>query len=207
MPESTTGAVFADAFAAEDDAILGAREASAQFGIEPVSPAVGAALAVAAAGRPAAAIVEIGTGVGVSGLWLLRGAPRAQLTTIDVDLDHHQVARGVFASAGHPKQVRFITGDARAVLPRMNDDSYDLVLVDADWESVSSQVEAALRIARVGGTVFVARALQGGKVANPARRDKATVVHRDLLKAVRDRSDVLAAVLPVGDGLLQLVRR
>ena len=207
MPDSTTGAVFADAFAAEDDAILSARDASAQFGIEPVSPAVGAALAVAAAARPAASIVEIGTGAGVSGLWLLRGAPAAQLTTIDVDLDHHQVARAVFAEAGHPKQVRFITGDARDVLPRMNDDSYDLVLVDADWESLPTYVDAALRLARVGGTVLVARALQGGKVANPARRDRATVTHRDLLKAVRDRSDLLAALLPVGDGLLQLVRR
>ncbi|HEY8319888.1 MAG TPA: class I SAM-dependent methyltransferase [Amnibacterium sp.] len=207
MPDSTTGAVFADAFAAEDEAILSARDASAQFGIEPVSPAVGAALAVAAAARPAASIVEIGTGAGVSGLWLLRGAPAAQLTTIDVDLDHHQVARSVFAEAGHPKQVRFITGDARDVLPRMNDDSYDLVLVDADWESLPGYVDAALRLARVGGTVLVARALQGGKVANPARRDRATVTHRDLLKAVRDRSDLLAALLPVGDGLLQLVRR
>ena len=207
MPDSTTGAVFADAFAAEDDALLSARDASAQFGIEPVSPAVGAALAVAAAARPAASIVEIGTGAGVSGLWLLRGAPAAQLTTIDVDLDHHQVARAVFAEAGHPKQVRFITGDARDVLPRMNDDSYDLVLVDADWESLPAYVDAALRLARVGGTVLVARALQGGKVANPARRDRATVTHRDLLKAVRDRSDLLAALLPVGDGLLQLVRR
>jgi predicted O-methyltransferase YrrM len=208
MPDSTTGAVFADAFAAEDEAILGAREASAQFGIEAVSPAVGAALAVAAAGRPAASMVEIGTGAGVSGLWLLRGAPGAQLTTIDVDLDHHQVARGVFAAAGHPsKQVRFITGDAREVLPRMNDDSYDLVLVDADWESLPDHVEAALRLARVGGTVLVARVLQSGKVANPARRDRVTVAYRELLKAVRDRSDVLAALLPVGDGLLQLVRR
>jgi predicted O-methyltransferase YrrM len=207
MPDSTSGAVFADAFAAEDDAILGARDASAQFGIDAVSPAVGAALAVAAAGRPAATIVEIGTGVGVSGLWLLRGSPRAQLTTIDVDLDHHQVARGVFAAAGHPKQVRFITGDAREVLPRMNDDSYDLVLVDADWEGLPAHVDAALRLARIGGVVLVARVLQGGKVANPAKRDRPTVAYRELLKAVRDRSDVLAAVLPVGDGLLQLVRR
>ena len=207
MPDSTTGAVFADAFAAEDDTLLGAREASAQFGIDPVSPAVGAALAVAAAGRPAASIVEIGTGVGVSGLWLLRGAPQAQLTTIDVDLDHHQVARNVFVAAGHPKQVRFITGDAREVLPRMNDDSYDLVLVDADWESLPTHVDAALRLARVGGIVLVARVLQGGKVANAAKRDRPTVVYRELLKAVRERSDVLAAVLPVGDGLLHLVRR
>ncbi len=208
MAESTNSAVFADAFAVEDDAILAAREATAQFGIDAVSPAVGAALAVAAAGRPASTIVEIGTGVGVSGLWLLRGSPTAQLTTIDVDLDHHQVARTLFADAGYPgKQLRFITGDADDVLPRMNDESYDLVFVDADWEALPSRLESALRLTRPGGSVLVARVLQGGKVANPARRDRATVAHRDLLKSVRGREDLLAAVLPAGDGLLHLVRR
>jgi predicted O-methyltransferase YrrM len=199
---------FADAFAVEDDVLRDARESSAQFGVEPVSPAAGAALAVAAAVRPATSIVEIGTGVGVSGLWLLRGAREAQLTTIDQDLDQHQVARGLFAAAGHPtKQVRFITGTAEDVLPRMNDDAYDLVLVDAGWEGVVEHTAAALRIAKPGGTVLVARVLQGGKVTNAAKRDRATVTYRDLLKSVREREDVLASLNPVGDGLLQLVRR
>jgi predicted O-methyltransferase YrrM len=199
---------FADAFAVEDDVLRDARESSAQFGVEPVSPAAGAALAVVAAVRPATSIVEIGTGVGVSGLWLLRGAREAQLTTIDQDLDQHQVARGLFAAAGHPtKQVRFITGTAEDVLPRMNDDAYDLVLVDAGWEGVVEHTAAALRIAKPGGTVLVARVLQGGKVTNAAKRDRATVTYRDLLKSVREREDVLASLNPVGDGLLQLVRR
>jgi predicted O-methyltransferase YrrM len=208
MPESNAGRAFADAFVVEDEAVLAAREASGQFGIRAVSPAVGSALAVTAAVRPARTIVEIGTGVGVSGLWLLRGAPQAQLTTIDVDLDHHQVARGLFAAAGfRSKQVRFITGDAAEVLPRMNEESYDLVLVDADWESVAEYTAAALRLAVPGGTVLVAHVLQDGKVANPVKRDRPTVVYRDLLRSLRDRDDVLAAVSPAGDGLLHLVRR
>lgn len=199
---------FADAFAVEDDVLHDARESSAQFGVEPVSPAAGAALAVAAAVRPATSIVEIGTGVGVSGLWLLRGAREAQLTTIDQDLDQHQVARGLFAAAGHPsKQVRFITGTAEDVLPRMNDEAYDLVLVDSGWEGVAEHTAAALRIAKPGGTVLVARVLQGGKVTNATKRDRATVAYRDLLRSIRERDDVLASLNPVGDGLLQLVRR
>jgi predicted O-methyltransferase YrrM len=208
MPESTAGWAFADVFAVEDEAILAARHASEQFGITAVSPGAGAALAVAAASRPVQSIVEIGTGVGVSGLWLLRGAPAAQLTTIDVDVDHHQVARPLFAAAGYPaKQVRLITGRAADVLPRMNEASYDLVFVDAGWESVAEHTESALGLVRPGGSVLVAHVLQGGKVANPVKRDQVTTTYRDLLKTLRAREDLLAGLNPVGDGLLHVVRR
>ncbi|MFD1720227.1 O-methyltransferase [Amnibacterium endophyticum] len=208
MPEAVTPEAFADAFVPDDDEIAAATEQSLELGVEPVSPATGMALALAAAARPAGSFVEIGTGAGVSGLWLLRGAPGAQLTTIDHDHDRHVAARARFQSAGHTgRTVRFITGRAADVLPRMNEDAYDLVLVDADSEPVAQYTETALRLVRPGGTVLVARVLQQGKVANPSRRDRRTTVYRDLLRGVREREDLLAGVSPVGDGLLQLVRR
>jgi predicted O-methyltransferase YrrM len=208
MAEIAAGWAFADAFVPEDEAIEAARDAAHQFGIEPVSPAMGAALALAAAGAPAKTMVEIGTGTGVSGLWLLKGAPEAQLTTIDHDLDHHQVARTIFQRAGHAvRRTRLITGRAADVLPRMNEQAYDLVFVDADWESVHEYVETALRLVRPGGCVLVAHVLQQGRVPNPVKRDRATVAYRDLLKDVREREDLLSGLSIVGDGLLQVVRR
>lgn len=208
MAEIAAGWAFADAFVAEDEAIEAARDAAHQFGIEPVSPAVGTALALAAAASPATAIVEIGTGTGVSGLWLLQGAPDAQLTTIDEDLDHHQVARSMFQRAGLPvKRTRLITGRAAEVLPRMNEGAYDLVFVDADWQGVQGYVETALRLIRPGGSVLVARVLQQGRVANPAKRDRATVAYRDLLRTVREDPALLSGLSIVGDGLLHLMPR
>lgn len=208
MAENVSPAAFADAFVPEDEAVEQAVEAALRLGCEPVSPATGMALALAAAGGAVSSIVEIGTGTGVSGLWLLKGAPGAQLTTIDHDLDRHQAARAAFAAAGHAgRSVRFITGRAADVLPRMNEGAYDLVLVDADAEPVADYVDTALTLVRPGGSVLVARVLQQGKVAIPARRDRRTVVYRDLLKSVRDRDDLLAGISPVGDGLLHLVRR
>ncbi|WP_375389606.1 O-methyltransferase [uncultured Amnibacterium sp.] len=208
MVEIAAGWAFADAFVPEDDAIEGAREAAHRFGIEPVSPAVGVALALAAGGREAPAIVEIGTGTGVSGLWLLKGAPDAQLTTIDQDLDHHQAARAAFQAAGHPaRRTRFITGRATEVLPRMNEQAYDLVFVDADWEHVQEYVDAALKLVRPGGSVLVAHVLQQGRVANPAKRDRVTVAYRGMLKSVRERESVLAGLSIVGDGLLHVLHR
>jgi predicted O-methyltransferase YrrM len=208
MVEIAPGQAFAEAFVTEPEPIAAAREAASGLGIEPVSPAVGMALALAAGARPAEAVVEIGTGTGVSGLWLLTGAPEAQLTTIDLDLDRHQVARSMFQAAGHPtRRTRLITGRAQEVLPRMNEGAYDLVLVDADWEHALDYFEAGLRLVRPGGSVLVPHVLQQGRVGNPAKRDRVTVAFRELLRAARERDGVLAGLSVVGDGLLQVQRR
>ncbi|WP_306233682.1 O-methyltransferase [Agrococcus beijingensis] len=201
-------AKYLDDLASEDEVLTAARDASLELGITPIAPAVGAQLAAVAAATQATAILEVGTGAGVSGLWLLRGAPGATLTSIDNELDHQQHARTAFAAAGIPvTRARLITGRARDVLPRMNEASYDIVLIDADPASVMEYVEHALALVRVGGSVLVAHALLGGKVADPAQRDDAVSDLRALLKALATSDAVQAAITPVGDGLLQIVRR
>jgi predicted O-methyltransferase YrrM len=198
---------FAEDFVVESPAILAARQHSLELGIDPVTPATGAQLAVLAAASSTHSILEVGTGAGVSGLWLLAGAPDAVLTSIDIELDHQQVARTAFASAGVPaNRIRLITGRAAEVLPRMNDGAYDLVFVDADEGSVLDYVEHALRIARRGGLVLVAHALWRGRVADPARRDDTAEDFRALLATIAESTAVISAVSTAGDGLLQLVK-
>ena len=163
---------FAEEYAIERADIGALRQTSAELGVDPVSPSVGAQLAVIASAVSASNIIEIGTGLGVSGLWLLSGAPNALLTTIDVELDYHTHARRAFNDAGMaPSRVRLIAGRAVDVLPRMNEGSYDLVFIDADPGSVIEYVEHSLRLARRGGTVLIAHALWRGRVADPAQRD------------------------------------
>jgi predicted O-methyltransferase YrrM len=198
---------FAEELVTESDAIGLARQHSLEAGVETVSPGVGAQLAVTTSLVKASNIIEIGTGLGVSGLWLLRGAPDATLTSIDVEVDHQQAAREVFALAGVPAaRVRMITGRAADVLPRMNENSYDVVLVDADPTGVIEYVEHALRLARTGGIVLVAHALSGGRVANPAARDQITSDLRTLLTEVSSSPAVISSLATAGDGLLQLVK-
>ena len=184
-----------------------ARANSQELGIDAVSPAVGAQLAVLAAAADAKAIVEIGTGAGVSGLWLFAGAPTATITSIDIELENQQVARASFIEAGIPaNRFRLITGRASDVLPRMNENSYDLVLVDADPESVIEYVEHGLRLVRRGGTVAVPHALWRDRVADPAQRDDTVTDFRTLLAELSKSSAVLLALSPAGDGLLQITK-
>lgn len=198
---------YTEEFVAERADIEVARQHSLELGIEPVTPSVGAQLAVLAAASRATNIIEIGTGVGVSGLWLLSGAPDAVLTSIDLEVDHQQVARRAFVEAGIPaNRLRLIAGRASEVLPRMNEASYDLVVIDADPGSVIEYVEHGLRLVRTGGIVVVIHALWRGRVADPAQRDETVAGFRLLLKEIATSDAVIASLTDAGDGLLQLVK-
>lgn len=205
MGEHDANHRFADEATPEPDHIARARAHALELGAAPISAVVGAQCALIAASSRAANVVEIGTGGGVSGLWLLHGAPRATLTTIDNEPEHLGAARQAFADARIPAaRARFITGRASEVLPRMNEASYDIVLIDADPEGVLEYVEHGLRLARIGGTVLVPRVLRGGAVADPVRRDAVTTAYRSLIQETLASSAVIGALSIVGESLLQL---
>jgi predicted O-methyltransferase YrrM len=207
MPE--TAREFAEAYVPEDRIIQVARSVADEVGLVAVRPGAGAALRLLAAAGGARAVVEIGTGTGVSGLWLLRGMrPEGILTTIDVEAEHQRMARRIFLEAGYqPSRTRLITGRALDVLPRLSDGAYDLIFIDGDPDEHAAGVVAALRLLRPGGVLAVSGAFAGGRIADPAARDAQTVARRQLVRALRDAEEWLPALLPVGDGLLAAVKR
>lgn len=201
---------YAEEFVPESDVVDAARRRGIELGAAtPVGTGAGAALRVLAAAVGARHVVEIGTGAGVSGLWLLAGMPEdGVLTTIDVSAEHQRSAREAYAAAGiAPQRTRVITGAATDVLPRMTDGAYDLVLVDADKDGYPTYAEHAIRLLRPGGVLAVDNMLWHDQVADPAARDATTTTLRDLGKWLRDHDDLVTALLPVGDGLLVAVRR
>jgi predicted O-methyltransferase YrrM len=200
---------FVEAYAAEDVVLRTARSLAAELGVAAITPGTGAVLRLLAAAGHAKAVVEIGTGTGVSGVWLLRGMrPDGVLTTIDVEAEHQRVARRIFLEAGFSaSRTRIIAGRALDVLPRLADAVYDLVFVDTEATETGPCVEAALRLLRPGGVLVVNGALAGGRVSDPAARDPNTVALREMVKGVRESEAWIPALLPAGDGLLCAVRR
>ncbi|MFF2369779.1 O-methyltransferase [Agromyces sp. NPDC058110] len=207
MSERDLNWKYVDESVVESEAVARARQQSVELGIDPVSPAVGAQLGVIAASARAESIIEVGTGVGVSGLCMLQAARGALLTSIDTENEYLQAARENFADAGvAAARVRLIAGRASEVLPRMNENSYDVVFIDADAGSVIEYVEHGLRLAKPTGSVLVARALWRGRVADPARRDDEATAFRALISELSASAAVATAVSPAGDGLLQIVK-
>ena len=97
MAEKDLSWKFAEEYVVEGELIAAARAHSLEHGVEPISPAQGAQLAVIAAATNAKSLIEIGTGFGVSGLWMFTGAPGATLTSIDLEVEFQQSAKRAFA--------------------------------------------------------------------------------------------------------------
>ncbi|HZY75904.1 MAG TPA: O-methyltransferase [Jatrophihabitantaceae bacterium] len=200
---------YAESFVAEDELITTARDRARELGCVPIGPAGGAVLRVLAAATGARAVVEVGTGAGISGLYLLGGmAADGVLTTVDVEGENQRAAREAFTEAGiAPARYRMINGPAAEVLPRLREDAYDLVFVDADKTAYGVYFEQAVRLLRPGGVMAFDNALWHDRVADPTQRDADTLTLRDLGRAVRDDDRLIPALLPVGDGLLVAAKR
>jgi predicted O-methyltransferase YrrM len=198
---TTATAIDIDAFAPpEDDALRSARALSDDTGIAPVTHLGGAWLRWFAGIRPARDVVEIGSGIGYSALWLLAGMhPRGMLTTIEADADVQSLAQRVLGQAGHGQRVRSILGSALTVLPRLADDAYDLVFVDAAPAEYPDYLPHATRLLRPGGLLIADRML------GHAGTDDGEGVHA-FAGLVRDDPTLDGQLLPVGDGMLVATR-
>lgn len=204
---SKPDAAFADwanRWQPEDAPLLAARQRAAEVGVGAVDPPTGAALRFLVAAASGKAVIELGTGAGVSSLWLLRGMrPDGILTSVDSESEHQRLAKTSLTEAGVPAgRARLIAGRALNVLPRLSDAAYDLVFCDAARSENVDYLDAALRLLRPGGLLVYAGALAGGKIAEPSARDADTVALRELAKIVRDEPRLVTAALPVGQGLL-----
>lgn len=209
MADKADAWMFAEDYVPESEVVAEARTAAVELGADPVSPGTGAALRMLAAVAGACTVLEVGTGAGVSGLWLLDGMPAdGVLTSIDSEAEFHQQARKVFAAAGVSAQrTRLIAGRALDVLPRMAARGYDMMVLDADIAETPEYLDHAVRILRPGGVIAFVHALWHDQVADPARRDGETVVCREVVRFFADSTDFIPALLPVGDGLVVAVKR
>ena len=191
----------------EDVDIERARRASLEHGVDPITASAGQYIATIASSIDATSIIEVGTGLGVGTLWLAQACPSANITSIDSEIDHHVTVRELLQEAEIPSaRVRLITEKALDVLPKMNEASYDLVVIDADYQNVQAYVDHAITLVRPRGSVIAVGVLGDDLVADPAQRDDKTSAYRWLLKALDERDDVVHTVNLIGDGLVHVVK-
>jgi predicted O-methyltransferase YrrM len=187
----------------EDEVMLDARLRGEDFGCTPVEPAEGAALRFLATSGRARSVVEVGTGAGVSGLWLMRGmAPDGVLTSIDIEPEHQRAARLCWLGAGQPSsRLRLINGRALDVLPRLTDGAYDLVFIDAVFVEYPRYLEEAVRLLRPGGVVALSGALPDDTPLHLSGHPDNLAV-REVQRVCEESDELVVLPMPMGPGLL-----
>ena len=180
-----------------------ARKNGAEIGAPDPTVGVGGLINFVAGLISAKSIVEIGTGSGVSGLWIFNGAPKdATFTSIDSEREHSASAKDIFEEAGISAQrFRLITGNIVEVVGKLADSNYDLMIVRSPIDMVDV-VQESYRLLKPNGVLIIDNALDGGKVADPTQRDFETIARRDSIKAIKEDSRWSSSLIPIGGGAL-----
>ena len=146
-------------------------------------------------------ILEIGTYTGYSAICLAEGLQKGgSLTTIDINAELENMAKGYFEKAGISEQVNYIIGDATSILPTLNA-KYDLVFIDADKKNNATYYDIVFDKLNQGGYIIADNVLWSGKVVDE-KADKDTQLILDFNAKVQNDSRVENVLLPIRDGLL-----
>lgn len=200
---------YAQNLVGEDSVLASAREKADAKKIKSIGPGGGAFLRFLASSNDASNVVEVGTGAGISGVWLLRGMnPAGVLTSIDQDAQAQRIAKETFAQAQiEPNRTRLITGKALEVVARLTDKAYDLIFIAGDKLEYESLLVESARLLRPGGILVFDNALNQDLVANPKAQDAETIAIRNVGEQIRDDERFISTLVANSDGMLAAIYR
>jgi len=195
------------------DAVLAEMEAhGARDNIPIVVPPTGALLSVITAAAGARRVVEVGTAIGVSTLYIARALPAdGVIVSFEVDRERHLAARGYLDRAGVGERADLRLRDAAEGLAELEQGAFDMAFLDGLKGDYPRHLELALPLLRPDGVVVVDNTLLGGAVAAARLADhwsvESVATMRGFNASLLGRDDMVAALLPVGDGVLVAVKR
>jgi predicted O-methyltransferase YrrM len=156
-------------------------------------------------------VVEVGTAIGVSTLYLARALPPGgTVISFEVDEARHRAARGYLERAGVAERADLRLEDARTGLRDLGD-GFDMAFIDGVKAQYGDYFEALLPLLRPGGLLAVDNVLMGGTVAVGRSDGHWTDEQISTARAFNDKllnhPDLTSTITPIGDGVLIAVRR
>ncbi|HUF98220.1 MAG TPA: O-methyltransferase [Ilumatobacter sp.] len=169
----------------------------------------GAFLSMLVAITGAQTVVEVGTFTGMSATWLARGLPAGgRLICCDITDDYLATAHEAWDAAGVSDRIEFRQGPALDTLAAMPTTPHiDMAFIDADKPGYLSYLLELLPRLTERGFVVVDNVLWSGQVIDDSDQSESTVALREFNDHVARRDDVVAVLLPIGDGVTIIRRR
>jgi len=167
-----------------------------------IGPLVGRLLYNLAKASQSKKILEIGTAIGYSGIWLARAvAPlKGAVTTIDMDPERVKIAKMNISEAGLERTVKVIEGNALKVLPTLKEE-FDMIFLDSDKDVYPDAFKMSVPMLRKRGLFVADNALWGGDVAKGGKsKDTQSMIKFNRL--VSESPGMSTVIVPLRDGVL-----
>jgi predicted O-methyltransferase YrrM len=195
------------------DAVLDAiaREGEAQH-LPLVDAEVGALLRVLATSVSARRILEVGTAIGYSGIWLAGALPPGgMLFTMEKDPERARVAKANFERAGLSDRVGIIQGDAQVTISKVSG-PFDLIFQDGHKPLYITLLDRLVAMLRPGGLLVTDNVLWDGEVVpgfveRPAKNADDTRAIIEYNQKLNAHPQLMTSTVPLRDGVAISVKR
>lgn len=144
-------------------------------------------------------IVEIGTAIGYSTIWLARACPGGRVVTIEYDAQRAHQARRNIAEAGLSRRVRVLVGDGIDLLPTLRG-KFDFLFLDAEKHQYKTLLDLALPKLKKGALIVTDNVLWSGRVAQP-NPDETTQAIREFNRYIHTHAALETVIVPLRDGI------
>jgi caffeoyl-CoA O-methyltransferase len=195
-----------------DALLLEIARAGAAGNLPLVDAEVGALLRVLALAVGARRILEIGTAIGYSGIWLAGALPPdGMLITMEMNPDRVRIARDNFERAGLADRVSVVAGDAQRMIAKVAG-PFDLIFQDGNKELYVPLLERTVELLRPGGLLVTDNVLWDGEVVpgyvpKPQRDANDTRAIAEYNERLNAHPALLTATVPLRDGVAISVKR
>lgn len=196
-----------------DSVLLRLEKHAGKNGVPILGPHIGVLLSILARSCNAKNILEVGTAIGYSGIWLARVAASnsGKLTTIENDPEMKKIAEDSFSRAGLEGSVEIILGDARKAVPEIagaREGEFDFILMDVGEKKLYVELlDDCIKALRKGGVLIADDTLWHGSVVIPGENDADTRVMRKYNKITLQDGRLESIVVPIGDGVTISVKK
>lgn len=153
-------------------------------------------------------VLEVGTFVGISALWMATSlAPGGQLDTLEISEEHADTAERTLRRAGLASRVSIHRGAALTTLAHLPEQAYDLAYLDALKREYPLYLDHCLRLLRPGGIVVADNVFLDGRTADEGAQDADVLGMRAFVATCLEDPRLVASVLPLADGILVATRQ
>lgn len=170
-----------------------------------VGPLVGRLLYLIVTLTGARRVLELGSAIGYSTLWLAKGVGEGgEVIFTDWGEENAARAKKFFRRAGVDRRIEIHTGEALEIVDRLEGE-FDLIFNDVDKHFYPKVFEKAIPRLRTGGVLVSDNALWSGRVAEPGG-DEWTRGVREYNRLIHETPGLLSTILPIRDGVSVTVR-
>ena len=157
-------------------------------------------------------ILEVGTAIGFSALFMSSNLPACEITTIENYEKRIPIAKENFRRFQKQELITLIEGDAGEVLPTLPDGEYDFVFMDAAKGQYIHFLPQIKRLLCPGGLLVSDNVLQEGEIVESrfavTRRNR--TIHarmREYLSVLMKDDELVSTILTVGDGVALTIKK